>query len=375
MNKGRELSTDEFIGLFDSEKFNIPLQQEGNLSFPDFLAKKLKEFESYIAKEFAKLNSVNGQDTQWSFGGLKFLNRALNKTVSLYYEGKVLEATKVFNSSIQKYVVFELKNSWMSISEEQLFYRARSHKEGVHFEKKDLFHIKFEERHSVSTNRYSIPGFPALYLGDSSYVCWEEFNRPKMQELWFSLFKPTKDLKVIKLLRFNDLIEDIKGKDDTWKMIIFLMYIRIFPLLIACTIKVKHPKGNFKPEYIIPQLLLQFVSKSGDFDGIKYPSTKVIYNKLTKVNAYNYVFPVKSNFNIGFCKVLERIFCMTEPTSLEMEQILDSPQNSLSGWIGVEPDFSSTIEILKGENTPYVKTSFGAIEDILKDRKISVLSE
>ena len=48
---------------------------------------------------------------------------------------------------------------------------------------------------SVSTNRYSVPGFPALYLGDTTYVCWEEFNKFRIRDLWFSVgifkYKPS----------------------------------------------------------------------------------------------------------------------------------------------------------------------------------------
>ena len=43
----------------------------------------------------------------------------------------------------------------------------------------EMFHIKYELRGKVQTQRCSFPGLPCLYLGCSSYVCWLELNRPQ----------------------------------------------------------------------------------------------------------------------------------------------------------------------------------------------------
>ena len=51
-----------------------------------------------------------------------------------------------------------------------------------------------------------------------------------------------------------------------------LKYIYTYPLRAACSLVVKHPDGKFIEEYIIPQLLLQWVINDEDFDGIRYES-------------------------------------------------------------------------------------------------------
>lgn len=45
------------------------------------------------------------------------------------------------------------------------FYRIRQDKIDLSKGDGELFHIPFDKRHLVSAQRYSIPGYPALYLG------------------------------------------------------------------------------------------------------------------------------------------------------------------------------------------------------------------
>ena len=51
--------------------------------------------------------------------------------------------------------------------------------------RKDIFHVPFEKRGSIKSNRYSIPGLPCLYLGTSLYTCWEEMNRPNFDSIFW----------------------------------------------------------------------------------------------------------------------------------------------------------------------------------------------
>lgn len=62
-----------------------------------------------------------------------------------------------------------------------------------------MFHIPITMRRQVGTERYSIPGYPCLYLGNSIYVCWEEMNRPLMSSCWVSRLKNTEELELEEL--------------------------------------------------------------------------------------------------------------------------------------------------------------------------------
>ena len=149
-----------------------------------------------------------------------------------------------------------------------------------------------------------------------------------------------------------------------------LRYLITFPLTIACSIKVKNPTGNFKPEYIIPQLLLQYISRNDKIDGLKFLSTKVDYSKLYNIDAYNYVFPVKTIKKEGFCSVLSELFHSTEPTSLELEEIIYNPTTHPMVIGGGTPSDTRQIELVEGQKSYYSTTSFGKIETTLRIRKV-----
>ena len=68
-------------------------------------------------------------------------------------------------------------------------------------ERKDLFHVPFQNRHLISTNRYSIVGIPCLYLAGSTYLCWEEMGRTPLDDVYASRFQINKEetLQVLNL--------------------------------------------------------------------------------------------------------------------------------------------------------------------------------
>lgn len=41
-----------------------------------------------------------------------------------------------------------------------------------------MLHLPFPMRGKTGNYRFSIPGIPSLYLGNSSYACWLELGRP-----------------------------------------------------------------------------------------------------------------------------------------------------------------------------------------------------
>jgi RES domain len=360
----------KIVSKLDYHQFNIPVHQiDSETFFPKFLQKKLLEYEAYCKKSL-----LNFVDESIHFEGglqdvvvskIEKLVASIIETVEKYYEGRILEATNVFNNALENIFFHDLQTI-ATLPKDTSFYRARKN-ESIMFSKEDLFHVKFEMRHIVSTNRYSVPGFPALYLADSTYTCWEEFNQHKLRDLYFSRFTNDRDLNIVRIEKISDFLEHLDLEDDYKNLPVLLSYFVLFPLMIACSIKVRHPSGSFKPEYIIPQLLLQFISKNAKIDGLKFPSTRIDYSKLTKIKGYNYVFPVKSSKPEGFCDVLTSIFGCTEPTSLELEEIINNPIATAhkSGPI----DDGKCIELIRGINSKYHRTSFGKIEYRLLNRK------
>ncbi|MFH7010520.1 hypothetical protein ACHRV5_01540 [Flavobacterium sp. FlaQc-52] len=350
------------------QNFSIPILQTGSDYFPDFLKVKFDEYIAFYRKELL----ANVDETIPFEGGLpnviiskiESFSSGLLETINNYYEGNILEATSTFNRTMDE-IFFHDINALNTLDINTSFYRARKNENRM-FKKEDLFHIKFELRHIVSTNRYSVPGFPALYLGDCTYTCWEEFGQHKLRDLFFSRFINTKELKIIQIEKIEDLLEKLEGGNENQNILNILSYFVLFPLTIACSIKVQFPFANFKPEYIIPQLLLQYISKNPKIDGLKFPSTRIDYSKLSQIKGYNYVFPVKTVAKTGFCKVLSKTFHCTEPTSLELEEIINNPIG-ISHSSGPIHD-GREIELINGIKSKYSRTSFGKIEYRLLNR-------
>lgn len=194
-----------------------------------------------------------------------------------------------------------------------IFYRVRSNDTYDLYNEKEMFHIPFEKRKLVSNERYSISGFPSLYLGSSIYDCWEETNRPNIDTCNVVLVYNKLELYVI-----NMSIPEYDGS------CFGRMEINSLVLPLVCSLRA-NSNDNFKPEYIIPQNVLSCIihrnnepNENMKFDGIMYNST--VYGKeqcLFKEKKYlkNFVLPIKESKESGWCDKLRDLFEITETTS------------------------------------------------------------
>lgn len=191
-------------------------------------------------------------------------------------------------------------------------YRMRVGKNGYEefTSNEEMSHIPFQFNHKVGNERYSMSGFPSLYLGSSVYVCWEEMRRPDIDYANFALFKTTTTIKVVDLANKEHYHFTGEKFADC--------------LVLACSFPVQFPNDPFKPEYIIPQMLLQSLvrynreNKNGEkIAGIKYSSTHIIDSKLwinypenrkNRQLFYNYVFPAFDRKETGSSTELNTIF-------------------------------------------------------------------
>lgn len=218
----------------------------------------------------------SAQDNFEDFNSLKLkLNKYCKnivESVELYQRGllqsslKITDKLLVINGSYKKYVTATYYSSVYELKEGTPLYRLRRN-EKESFAKKDLFHVPIEKRGIVSTMRFSIPGFPCLYMGASPYCCWKELNMPDS----FTAAKITvkEDVSLLDM-RFGVKYKTLKQ---------MIGYFVFYPFRIACSIPVNsnHSNDNFKPEYIIPQILLHtsIVGKASHrFCGIITTSTK-----------------------------------------------------------------------------------------------------
>lgn len=204
-----------------------------------------------------------------------------------------------------------------------VFYRMRKAANYHLFENEEMFHIPFEKNYLIKNERFSISGFPSFYLGKSVYVCWEEMGRPDFNQANVAVYTNREDCTVIDLCMPMQT-EDIMGALFT------------LPMILCSSLPVLHPEEDFKPEYIIPQLLMQCLvrhNKERDkaIDGIRYDSIHKYdeesfydYREKGMASIYeNYVFPARQINDEGHCPFLKELFdlgCSDSFARYELEE-------------------------------------------------------
>lgn len=344
--------------FINDDFFSLPKTQGPNEDFKRFISRTFNIFLN-------KLDSVqNFEDISYRISRIKerqkHLVKQLNSAIEKYYDGKPAEALEELEKGVgSKIKTFEDVLNTRTFFPETDFYRIRIHKHNYPLNPENFFHIPFNLRGKIKTQRFSIPGFPSLYLGNSSYVCWEELNRPNLNDFQIVRLQNTETLKVIDLSPLKE------NETDEYQFYKFLM---TWPIVFASSVKVRNSDDYFKPEYIIPQLLLQWVRKNDEIDGISYQTTHINFNEsLSKGEFLNIVLPVKENKTKGLCNELESKFVMTESTSVQLNQCATDGSINGGGVYRYSNNQIQKIELIKGIPTNYDISIFGGLEQVLSE--------
>lgn len=243
----------------------------------------------------------------------------------------------------------------------QFYYRARIN-DGTIESFSDMFHIPNNKREIIKTERFSALGYPCLYLGNSAYDCWEEMGRPSFDELYFSGYKVVEEFKVYNLRKPNKKDFENEKMPDLLKRLVYV---------IACQFKVLHRDGHFKPEYIIPQLVIELIISSnrkkketecGPYSlawGVAYTSTHLADDFPYKEDYLeNIAIPViNSDIEQKYCNVLMFLFEVSDPICYSYEELKEIHSGPFWGTIGEENTLRET----------YYETKLGFVERRIKE--------
>lgn len=235
-----------------------------------------------------------------------------------YYLGQHTSAYDLFAETMSNIDVDYL---YCDLPSTQKFYRARALDKKIQFQKDDFFHVPFERRIQVSSQRYSFPGLPCLYVGSSMEVCFQELNCDRhgvaLAEIRLHGDKSCRVLDLTKI--FNTQMELMSTCEQMY-------FLKLFPLVFLCSTEIQQDRGSdtkepkFRPDYVIPQLLLEYILDRTTWDkspifGIKYYSVKDDFfsewlngntqKLLTKINV---AIPVRTDGSHGYCSTLQELF-------------------------------------------------------------------
>src|SRR5690606_2185519 len=115
------------------------------------------------------------------------------------YKGKPKNSYDCLAKFMNEAKINELLDKSSTINVNTKLFRTRLGNPSKKFDRKDLFHIPFHLRGIIRTQRFSIPGFPCLYLSNSVYLNWEELQQPEFNKMHCCRFENTRDLKLLDL--------------------------------------------------------------------------------------------------------------------------------------------------------------------------------
>lgn len=191
------------------------------------------------------------------------------------------------------------------------------------YPKGGLFHIPFQLRHIVGPMRYSVAGLPSLYLGGSTHVCWRELGEPDLATIAVSRFHAVQGTN-LRVLNFGHRMpvlaayvanEPGEFTDPTAAATMVAAQVACWPLVAACSIRVPDRSRPERPEYMVPQLVLEWITRTHQFHGIRYFSTHYSEYPDDPKTYMNYVFPARTTPASGYCAELCRLFELTDPVS------------------------------------------------------------
>lgn len=350
--------------IFDKSIFNLP-KSRNDEDILDFLS---GIFSNYL-KELSKFNKEIRKELKIKIPFIENQITLIKKSLELYLNGYPAAAYNQLSEALRALMAEDYlpvqKTDFSNVNSS--LYRARISTLKT-LKREELFHIPFEIREKVATQRYSIPGLPCLYLADSTFVCWEEMGRPNIDSFHVSRVDLSKS--GLKFLYFDTSSSEIRkkcfpSKNKEGKLLNLLIpYLCYWPMLTACSLTVRKPDEVFKPEYVIPQLLLQWIVSEQKIDGVVYKSNRIKISNHNLGTFKNIVIPVRKISAKGFCPELKHKIKITNPISYQILEIAGS-KSSEKTIETADLRRAMFIELIEGEKAVYSGTIFGQLENKL----------
>lgn len=286
--------------LLNDKNFYAPFEIDNDYEYYDDLLKKYRKFCTV-------LKAIGADETCIGIAE-KYTNRIL-EAVRFYNNGKVSSAHQKIKNLVRECIDNEMaKNSIGDSfafhgnhkSELQLF-RARVSENFVVYEPKDMLHLPKKKRSKTGNYRFSIPGIPSVYLGNSSYACWIELGCPSEHDFNVAPVVLDGTQQIFNLAVMTRDISHLDNCDDNrvhcWlKLIIFM---------IATSYKVKEENRTFKSEYIVSQSIM-LACKELNLDGVAYYSKRV-QDEVFSMSAINIALFTEFDRNNEFATVCKHM--------------------------------------------------------------------
>lgn len=300
-----------WIEKIDFQKFAMPLVVKRDNEYYPGIVEKLADLVFELERCGASDKIVLA---------VKEYRKKIISSIILYYQGDLVDAQLIVNEMLDEFndaapAITDINSSIAfpgggpDYSEVQ-FFRARLSENVVEFSSEDMLHIPFNKRHIVKSERFSIPGLPCLYLGNSSYACWVEMGCPADHRFNVAPILLDNTQKVLNLTvsisalyAFNES-ENTLSESENENYVISLL--KLFVLTLCTSYKVEETNRNFKSEYILPQMLM-LACKRRKLDGITYYSKQIPSELLACNVGVNLVLFAKYNGEESLSEICQHL--------------------------------------------------------------------
>lgn len=336
----KNISMEQFIAIFaeNEHKFDLPKLWDGR----DYYISLFGLFHDY-------LNCIP-HSTAWELQIYKKAEKvcdSLLDIVSSYLHGFPSKAYEL----LEKLMDIEYEENPLYYNADSILdlYRMVKVDDTIIYGRERVYHVPYHLRAKIATCRYSIAGYPSLYLSSSLELCDEETklfssrekaiaskfwisrtSRPDMLIIDFG-YRPqdiiTSQSSIEEFLS-NPEINIYDDPDVDWDKLIpkyettrLERYLIWYPLIASCSFVRSNRNNPFAPEYIVPQLITQWIrtKSKNTLSGIRYFSCASVR---ASGLGYNYVFPTSGNriirngITLDYCPLINEAFTLSRPVFL-----------------------------------------------------------
>lgn len=321
----------------ESKKMSQYMKEHLNNYYEDII-NATKEENNFLSEEFIELLKED-------LDHLKVISEEIVSVLSLYESGFVKDAW------IKGHILFDRVRPFflyakLSGGSDGTFYRIRNGDFRIKStidskkQKSELFHIKDNLRDRIGSYRYSVAGYPCLYLASDCELAWFECGMPK-QFSYCRMSIDNSEYNALKLIDFSqrpvdflsaisiEIINERRKKDNPFKVYEYLKkYIIMYPIIAACSVKVKNRTTNFIPEYTLPQMFMQWIREDEYIDGVYYKSS-LNTDLINGMCACNVALPVKNFREDGLDQSLANKFFVSDIGYIDVSKMFEKYQKYL----------------------------------------------
>lgn len=351
----------KFKRILCQNKFYLPIRWDGD----DFVYTLNTLYDDYLTSIKRELKDAEEQELiDQDIASIHTVCKKIVESAEEYLNGFPAQAFHTFSSAMQtlireplliyqKSVYDQFQADVYSNNDPLVLYRSARVYENKPYSRRRVFHTPFNLRSKVSTSRFSIAGYPSLYLSTSLELCCQEIHvNPFLDLVLASAFQLDRsyersniNIRVIELaVKPQDFLERNSETGDRSRILprdilesqkTLNAYLLWYPLIAACSFIRVNKVDPFAAEYIIPQLLMQWVRHETICDhhtlmGIRYFSCASV--RASELG-FNYVFPTSGtpcSQRDPFCSVLASSFRLTEPVYIHEYNSIQACERELA---------------------------------------------